>query len=74
MILRLAEITVEQALQLNGVVFFGEAKFNPIEIEGKWYISENEVTFCDNSLFTWVNELEVIEVEIQLVPSIHEQP
>lgn len=38
------------------------AVFNPIQVRGEWYISEEEVRDCVT--IEWVNGLEVTEVEI----------
>lgn len=59
---RLAEITLEQAFELKGELFDSSRYFNPIKINGRWYISEVEVIQCTTK--AWVNELEIIEVQV----------
>ena len=71
MIARLAQITAEQVDSLYSIKNDNGAYFNPIEIAGNWYLSENEINAC--TTIEWVKELEVIEVEIELIPSIHDE-
>lgn len=58
---RVAEITLEQAFELKGHKYSELHFFNPLKINGKWYISEIEVNECQN--FEWVKKLEIIEIE-----------
>jgi hypothetical protein len=42
------EITEELAAQLVGVQYTDKSFFNPIQVEGIWYISAGEIEFCTN--------------------------
>jgi hypothetical protein len=63
---RLAEITALQAQELTGQLYADNQYFNPIEVLGKWYISAEEVRDCVNPEFSWVNELQIVDVEIPI--------
>lgn len=42
------EITEELALFLVGKLYTERSYFNPVQIEGLWYISTQEIEFCTN--------------------------
>jgi hypothetical protein len=48
MIVELAKISAEQAKQLKGAYIDKSRKFNPIQIDGNWYVSIEESKFIDN--------------------------
>lgn len=57
-----AEITQEQAEQLSGERYNDSSYFNPFEVNGKWYISEEEVLNCTTLL--WVRRLPLVQIEM----------
>jgi hypothetical protein len=58
----LAHITPEQAEELAGQQYAEGSYFNPLQINGEWYISAEEVRDCET--VEWIKDLEVTEVEI----------
>jgi hypothetical protein len=64
MIALLAQLTVQQAVRVSGKMYMPDSYFNPIEVLENWYISAEEVRDCVNPEFAWVNELQIVEVEI----------
>jgi hypothetical protein len=64
MMIWVAEITSEQAEYLRNEEYTNSSFFNPFEVEGIWYISEEEVLGCDNPILLWVRRLPLKEIEI----------
>jgi hypothetical protein len=60
----LAEITEAQAQELTRQSYAENLYFNPIQVEGVWYISIEEMTRCVNPAFDWVKTLPIKMVEI----------
>jgi hypothetical protein len=61
--MRLAEITQEQYESIVGKEFTDDNLFAPIQINDIWYISEQEVLFCNKNEFAWVNNLPIVVIE-----------
>lgn len=59
----IAAITTEQAEQLRGQMYRDNSYFEPFEIDGQWFISEQEVKYCDRPDFAWVNDLTLQQIE-----------
>lgn len=64
MIVRLASITEAQAIEIEGKQFAPDSYLSPKKINVRWWLSETEVTDCVNPEFEWVNELELVELEL----------
>ena len=45
------EISEQLAQELQGEMYADNSYFNPIEIDGKWYISEEEVILNQNDKY-----------------------
>ena len=51
-------LTIEQKQLLTGVKYDGEQLFNPIQdINGDWFISEEEAFGCTDTDYFWVRRL-----------------
>ena len=63
--MKIAFITLEQMELLNNQEFRKSCLFNPIQIATQStsaaFITEVEVINCDNTEFTWVKDLEIID-------------
>ena len=58
-------LTIEQKQLLTGVKYDGEQLFNPIQdINGDWFISEEEVFGCTDTEYYWIRRLVYSEFEI----------
>jgi len=56
------KITDEQSNQLRNQLFNNDSYFNPIkDINGEYFISYEEVEFCNNKNFMWVKNLTMSE-------------
>jgi len=67
----LAQLTEDQALSLHGIDCIEGVTFNPVLINGKHYISEEEVIECTSPELRWVRRLAITEVELEL-PNLSE--
>jgi hypothetical protein len=56
----IAILTEEQAQELTGKQIDDSSYYNPVQINGVWMISEQEVL---RSSLEWVKQLELIELE-----------
>ena len=55
-----AKLTYEQADLLIGKKWAKDSLFNPLQdVDGNWYISEEEVMGCNVSGLEWVNDLKL---------------
>jgi hypothetical protein len=62
-------LTIEQKLEIQGVEFMPDCKFNPIQdINDNWIISTQEMIQCVNPDFLWVKDLELITYEPKQYP------
>jgi hypothetical protein len=59
----MAEITENQASELRSMQWTYGNYFGPRLINGKWYISEEEVIGCADPELRWVRRLPIIELE-----------
>jgi hypothetical protein len=51
-------LTIEQKELLTGVKYDGEQFFNPVQdINGDWFISEEEVFGCTDTEYYWIRRL-----------------
>ncbi len=65
------KLTEEQKDQLVGQTWNGTAYFNPpLDANGNWFISNEEVNGCEKQEFAWVKEL----AEIDYNPVVTEFP
>ena len=56
------KLTEEQKNNLTGQSFDGEQLFNPtLDADGNWFISIEEINYCTNQEFLWVNDLPKLE-------------
>jgi hypothetical protein len=62
----LGELTELQAQELTGQLYAPDLYFNPIQVEGVWYISIEEMQGCVNPIFDWVKTLPIKMVEIPI--------
>ena len=53
---KVAKITAQLAQEIAGTSY-GDGDFNPIEIDGNWYVSIKESEF--------LTEFEIVEIEIE---------
>lgn len=61
------KLTIEQKILLTGVKYDGEQLFNPIQdINGDWFISEEEVFGCTDTDYFWVRRLVYSEFEMSI--------
>jgi hypothetical protein len=61
------KLTIEQMELLKGVKYDGQQYFNPIQdINGDWFISEEEVFGCTDTDYFWVRRLVYIEIELPI--------
>ena len=52
------KLKIEQKESLIGVAYDGEQYFNPVQdINGDWFISEDEVFGCTNTDYFWIRRL-----------------
>jgi hypothetical protein len=52
------KLTIEQKRTVKRKAFTDSNLFNPVQdINGDWFISQQEVDQCDNELFSWVKDL-----------------
>jgi hypothetical protein len=64
----IAYITEQQANELRGQEWTQGNQFLSLQDEnGRWFISEQEVKYCDNPAFAWVNDLELQQMPVSLV-------
>lgn len=61
----MAEITADQAAELRGLQWTDGNYYNPIEIDGAWYISEVEVIESMSDELRWVRRLPLKNVEVR---------
>lgn len=61
----MAEITAEQSVELRGLQWTDGNYYNPIEIDGAWYISEVEVIESMSDELRWVRRLPLKNVEVR---------
>ena len=62
-------LTIEQKLEIVGVEFMPDCKFNPIQdLYDNWIISTQEMIQCVNPDFLWVKDLELITYEPKQYP------
>lgn len=55
-------LTAEQKDLLIGQMWNSQAYFNPTQdADGNWFISNEEVSGCENAEFAWVKELAEID-------------
>jgi hypothetical protein len=55
------KLTIEQKEDLIGQTYDGLQFFNPIlDANGNWFISIEEVEYCNKEEFSWINELPMI--------------
>ena len=75
--MKVRKLTEEQKNQLEGQTYDGVCFFNPtLDADGNWFISNEEVNYCDKVEFGWINELPEIEHNpvVMEMPSMDEQP
>ena len=58
------QITEEQAQFLSTQFYDFASMFGPRQHNGIWFISQEEVTNNRNVNITWLNELELIEIDL----------
>lgn len=64
-------LTIEQKELLIGQEFTKDSYFNPIQdANDNWFISIEEINYCDNPNFEWVKDLELIEYKPKIENNI----
>lgn len=75
--MKVRKLTEEQKNQLEGQTYDGICFFNPtLDADGNWFISNEEIQFCNKVEFAWINDLPEIEhnpVATEM-PGMGEQP
>jgi len=67
--MKVRQLTTEQKDLLIGQMWNNQAYFNPtLDANDNWFISNEEVSGCENPEFAWVKEL----AEIDYNPVAHE--
>lgn len=62
-------LTLEQKDSLIGQLYTDDSYFNPIQdAEDNWVISIEEMKFCTNEQFAWVDKLPIIEYKPKEIP------
>ena len=62
-------LTIEQKDSLIGQLYTDDSYFNPIQdADDNWVISVEEMKYCTNERFTWVDELPIIEYKPKETP------
>ena len=61
----MAEITADQAVELRSLQWTDGNYYNPIQIDGAWYISEVEVIESMSEDLRWVRRLPLKNVEMR---------
>lgn len=61
----MAEITADQAGELRSLQWTDGNYYNPIQIDGAWYISEVEVIESMSDELRWVRRLPLKNVEMR---------
>ena len=61
----MAEITADQAVELRGLQWANGNYYNPIQIDGVWYISEVEVLESMSEDLRWVRRLPLKNIEVR---------
>ena len=61
----MAEIREEQAVELRSLQWTDGNYYNPIQVEGVWYISEVEVLESMSEDLRWVRRLPLKNVEMR---------
>jgi hypothetical protein len=75
--MKVRKLTEEQKNQLEGQTYDGVCFFNPtLDADGNWFISNEEVAYCDKVEFGWINELPEIEHHpvVMEMPAPGDQP
>ena len=69
--MKVRQLTLEQKDLLIGQMWNNQAYFNPTQdVDGIWFISNEEVNGCEKEEFAWVKEL----TEIDYNPVVSELP
>jgi len=60
--MKVRKVTEVQKEQLVGQTYDGTCFFNPVlDADGNWFISNEEVQFCNKVEFDWINDLPEID-------------
>jgi len=60
--MKVRKLTEEQKDQLVGQTYDGVCYFNPtLDADNNWFISNEEIQFCNKVEFAWINELPEID-------------
>jgi len=66
--MKVRKVTEVQKEQLVGQTYDGVCFFNPVlDADGNWFISNEEVQFCNKVEFDWINDLP--EIDYNPVPA-----
>jgi|688.fasta_scaffold173310_2 hypothetical protein len=62
--MKLYKLSIEQKEEIQDKMYFDNCYFNPIEdINGDFFITQQEVDDCTNNNFLWIKELELNDYE-----------
>ena len=69
--MKVRKLTEVQKDQLVGQTYDGVCFFNPtLDADGNWFISNEEVQFCNKVEFAWIADLPEIDHNPVVVPDL----
>jgi hypothetical protein len=69
--MKVRKLTEEQKDQLVGQTYDGVCFFNPtLDADGNWFISNEEIQFCNKNEFNWINDLPEIDYNPVVSPDL----